>query len=103
MTVDFTEFEFEDEKGVPRSNLSAPATACTTCGGDRFVVVSLRKPVQSPWMKERGIEVAGDATLEEYAPCPDCNAQAHPEFRRFDGTMAVAPDPGKVRDALTAR
>jgi hypothetical protein len=55
------------------ANLHAAVTDCQTCGGDRFVVVSLRKPAQSVWMTERGLKAQEDQMIEEYAGCPDCN------------------------------
>jgi hypothetical protein len=73
---------------------------CKTCGGDRFVVVSTRAPMQSPWMKERGITPPADERIEEMAPCPECNAAASTEFRRYDGTMAKTPDPAKTREMM---
>lgn len=53
------------------TNLYADVS-CQTCGGDRFVVVNTRKPVQSAWMREHGITPSSDE-IEEYAPCPSCN------------------------------
>ena len=93
-------YEEAQKKPPLRTNQAAPATACPTCGGDRFVVYSLRKPVQSQWMKDRGIEPSEDM-IEEMAPCPDCNAKVNTEFYRVDGTTARSPDAGQVRDRLS--
>lgn len=71
------------------SNLSVPPTDCSTCGGDRFVVVALRKPKATSWMMERGMEPSQSESFEEYAPCPDCG----PEVRGV-------PDPGRVREMM---
>jgi predicted Zn-ribbon and HTH transcriptional regulator len=81
-------------------NLVAPASECSTCGGDRFVVVSLRPVVQSQWMKEHGIESAADARIEEMAACPSCNAEANTSFQRQDGTWARQHDPAKIREMM---
>jgi hypothetical protein len=88
--------EVERPKGT---NLHADATACSTCKGDRFVLVSTRPAKQSAWMREQGIEVVPDAELEEYAPCPECGAQEI-SFWRFDGSRASVPDPARVREML---
>lgn len=80
-----TEFEFEQERSRG-TNRSAPATTCATCGGDRFVVYSLRRPQQSTWMAERSIEPHYDRLTEEVAPCYTCNRS---DDRRF-------PDPALV-------
>ena len=58
---------------------------CKTCGGDRMVVFSTRTDTYN----------GHSAEVEEYAPCPDCNADANtrrPGFR--------SPDPAKVRERL---
>lgn len=68
----------------------APAlakTACSTCGGDLFVLVATR-PSNT------------DAPYDEYAPCPDCNAYANTSFRRHDGSEFSGPDPSRVRQMM---
>lgn len=70
---------------------------CTTCGDDRFVLVSTRVPSQTPWMKAHGIEPDAETGFEEYAPCPDCNSLADTTFRRADGSLFVGPDPATVK------
>jgi hypothetical protein len=69
-------------------NLSV-SKECPTCDGDRFVVFATRKPTQSVWMRERGIEPDPETFLEEMAPCPDCGAE-----------LKGSPDPAKVRERL---
>ena len=83
-----------------RTNVHAPATECVTCSGDRFVLVATRPVVASQWMRERGLEIRGDAVHEEYAACPDCNAEANTSFPRFDGSYARALDPARVREMM---
>jgi hypothetical protein len=71
---------------------------CPTCHDDRFVLVSLRAPVQTILMKEKELELPEDqGGIEEYAPCPDCNSMADTGFRRADGSRFVGPDPERVR------
>lgn len=79
-------------KPPPSTNRSAATTACVTCGGDRFVVVRLRSPVQTMWMWERNIQPAHDSFYEEMAPCPDCNLSAYQGLRTMD--------PAAVRQAI---
>jgi hypothetical protein len=79
----------EKPKPAFATNLHADITNCQTCGGDRFVVVSIRKPVQSTWMQERGLNASTESMYEEYAPCPDCGPD-------IPGT----PDPGRVRQMM---
>lgn len=94
---------FEEANRTPAlaSNRSAPVSECVTCGGDRFVVVGTRPPLQSPWMKEHGITPPANASIEEMAPCPDCNAAANTEFRRFDGSIVRPLDPAKTREMMS--
>ncbi len=89
-------FEFDKPK-TAKANLQGKASDCRTCGGDRLVVVAIRAPVQSSWMKKRGIKIPQTAGMEEWAPCPDCST-ADPSFFRADGSQARALDPGKVRE-----
>ena len=91
-------FEEADRKRGERVNQSV-SVVCETCGSDRFVVVALRKPVQSQWMRERGLEPT-EEMIEETAPCPDCNPKADTSHRRYDGTMAQGPDPARVRELM---
>ena len=83
-----------------QSNVAAPLVDCVTCGGDRFVVVSARKPTQSQWMREHGIEANEGELIEEMAPCPDCNSASDPTFRRHDGSKTRALDPARVREMM---
>lgn len=64
---------------------------CEICGGDRFVTYSMRRPEQSVWMREHGIEPHHDRLTEEVAPCPDCNPIDDPRL----------PDPAQVRERLS--
>jgi hypothetical protein len=92
--------EETSRKPATQTNVSAAFTNCATCGGDRLVVVALRKPQQSAWMRERGIEPDETEMIEEMAPCPDCNAGTDTSFRRGDGSLARALDPAKVREMM---
>jgi hypothetical protein len=90
----------EAETERPRgTNQFTSRDECTTCGGDRFVLVATRKPIQTEWMRLHKIEPSKTHTLEEWAPCPDCNAVVH-ESRRFDGTKIATPDAGRTREML---
>jgi hypothetical protein len=59
---------------IPQTNASV-LRDCRTCGGERFLLVRLRAPVQTAWMRSKDIEpnlkVPGQ---EEYRRCPTCNA-----------------------------
>ena len=91
----------ESSRSSPlRTNVHAPVTECATCGGDRFVLVATRPVVASQLMRERGLEIKGDAVHEEYAPCPDCNDKANTSFPRFDGSYARSLDPARVREMM---
>lgn len=92
-------FEEAQRKPAMASNIAAAYKACPTCDGDKFVVVSMRKPIQSQWMKEHKIEPS-EEMIEEMAPCPDCNMQANTETYRADGSKVRAPDPAKVREMM---
>lgn len=76
--------------------IASTKDVCPTCSADYLVVVSLRAPNQTSWMAERGISPS-DQKIEEYAPCPDCNAAANTAFSRHDGVEVTCPDPGAVR------
>lgn len=67
----------------PRSTNQAVNKTCPACGGDRFVVYSVRSPDK----------------IEEMAPCPLCNA-VEISFFRPDGTKLRTPDPARVREML---
>lgn len=76
-------FELDTPK-ARGTNLHA-SRDCKTCGGDRMVVFSVRTDTYK----------GHSAAVEEYAPCPDCNADAN--------TLRVgfkSPDPAKVRERL---
>lgn len=79
------------ETAIPTqaTNRTAHVT-CETCGGDRFVTYSMRRPEQSVWMREHGITPNYDNLIEEVAPCPDCNPIDDPRL----------PDPAQVRERL---
>lgn len=52
---------------------------CTTCGGDRYVVVAHRQPQATSWMHDHKIEIKlhpKERGFEETAPCPVCNIDA---------------------------
>lgn len=92
-------FEF-DEPFVPKTN-AAVDVVCSTCHGDRFVLVSKRVPQQSPWAMAKGIEIPKDPPLyEQYAACPDCNSQTDTSFWRHNGTKASALDAARVREMM---
>lgn len=92
-------FEFDTPK-QDKTNQAASAVDCPTCGGDRFVVVALRKPGQTPWMKDRGITPSPTEKIEEVAACPECNAGANVSFRRYDGREVTGMDPARVGEIL---
>lgn len=77
------DFEFDAPKPVS-TNLHARVD-CATCGGDRMVVYSTRTDTYN----------GHSAEVEEYAPCPDCNANAN-TLRHG----ARSPDPAQVRARL---
>lgn len=77
-----------NEKVRRATNVSVEVQ-CATCEGDRFIVHRTRKPEQSGWMKERGIEPNLDEEIEEMKPCPSCNSTVDASFWRADGTRFV--------------
>lgn len=85
---------------MAKTNQAVQPTKCRTCGGDRFVAVNLRAVVQTPWMKSKGITPPKGAAIEEYAPCPDCNAEVDTSFHRADGTVFRSPDPAITKEYL---
>lgn len=85
-----SEYVRPDTPSATGSNRSATVTKCRTCGGDRFVTVSLRSPL-NPAVKDR--------FYDEVAPCPSC----HPvdvSYFRFDGSRFRMMDPATVRQAI---
>lgn len=72
---------------------------CSTCGGDRFVVVATRPAKQTVWMRERGLEPQGE--IEEVAACPSCHSDLDASHWRHDGTRVQSPDPAKVREMMS--
>jgi hypothetical protein len=91
---------FEESNRERGTNLAPRLEPCATCNGDKFVLVSLRPPVQSAWMTEHGITASKEG-IEEMAPCPDCNAEADTSFWRTDGTKASGLDPARVREMMS--
>lgn len=77
-------FEFDAPKPVS-TNLSV-SRDCKTCGGDRMVVYAVRTASYNDKTAE----------VEEYAPCPDCNADANTLRHGFR-----SPDPAQVRARLS--
>lgn len=92
-------FEEADKKPAQLTNQSV-SVQCQTCQGDRFVVVSLRKPIQTEWMREHKISPTEEG-IEEVAPCLDCNPSTDTEMRRWDGTVVRSPDPARVRELMS--
>ena len=91
---------FEIEKGsASKTNQHGRATLCTTCGGDRFVVVRTRPVEQTPWMRAKGI-TPPKASIDEYAPCPECHSSLDTHFMRQDGSKFTTPDPEQTRRYL---
>ena len=91
-----------EEESAPRvrgTNQNSGNRDCDTCGGNRFVVVNLRKPVVTEWMRAHSIKVNEATMIEETAPCPDCNPIEVSHWRH-DGTRFVTPDPGRVRELM---
>lgn len=75
-------------------------TGCQTCGGDKFVLVLLRRPETSQWMARHGISAVTDQMIEEMAPCPSCNPNADTSFRRHDGSEVTSMDPARISEIL---
>jgi len=92
--------EYIDTPKSPGTNRSLAVTECRTCGGDRFVTVSLRSPRQSYWMSKKGIVPPRDRFYEEVAGCPDCNTIHDLDY--FPGGKKFRlMDPAAVRQAMT--
>ncbi len=83
----------------PGTNRASKPTRCTTCDGDKFVVVRLRSPEQTMLMKEKGITPSRDSFHEEMAPCPSCNPTVI-EYWHHDGTRFRSMDAAAAREAL---
>lgn len=92
--------ELETKRFIESANQVAAPVRCETCDGDRFVVYATRKPTQTQWMKEHGIEANESEMIEEMAACPECNP-TDVSFHRHDGSRFMPPDPAKVRERLT--
>jgi len=60
---------------------------CRTCSGDRMVVYATRTDTYN----------GRSAEVEEYAPCPDCNATCNTSRVRYR-----SPDPARVRERLAS-
>ena len=86
-----TAFEFDTPKG--KGTNRHVYVDCKTCGGDRMVVFSKRASYTTGWMQEHKLKAKGET--EEYAPCPDCNADCDTRRRDFK-----SPDPARVRRKL---
>lgn len=65
-----------------------PQGGCPTCGGDRLVVYATRPE--------------GSGSVEEMAPCPDCNPNANTKFHRASGQEFESPDPTRVRRMMSS-
>ena len=86
---------------MSQTNQSAAATDCKTCNGERFVLVGLRAPTQSAWMRQHGIKPAAHP-IEEWAACPDCHSVDATFRRGSDGRLVVQMDPAVVRQRMKA-
>lgn len=73
-------------------NAHAPVTSCSTCDGDRFVLVALRPAKPG--------DVSG-ANFEEWEVCPDCS-NADSSFWRADGTRRMQLLPERIREMMKA-
>lgn len=91
---------YEDELRRRNPDSALAPGECSTCGGDRMVLVGRRPPMHSQWVSEHGVEVTSEPVFEEMAPCPDCNAGADTAFRRHDGSRVEAMDPALVRERM---
>lgn len=89
----FNDQGFSPKKPSADTNHSV-VVDCQTCNGDRMVVFSTRPNVTSTWMVERGLAAVG--VSEEYAPCPDCNANANTKRVGY-----ASPNNGRVRERLS--
>ena len=94
----FEESEARSSK-ARTTNQPAPDVECSTCGGDRFVLVGTIPAVTTAWMEEHGIKAPDGAATETYAACPSCNP-TDTSFWRGDGSRSRALDPEKVRELM---
>lgn len=94
------DFAFPDPQ--QGTNLVAPDRPCDTCDGDRFVVVSRRRPAQTAWMDEHELQANVAHLIDEYAPCPSCSGGTNTAFRRSDGRLIQCPDPAMTRKMMTS-
>lgn len=80
----WTEF-FAEYKALAKAEAltTRPSDECKTCGGDRWLVISLR-----PY---------GTGEIEEYAPCYACSPGVNTAFHRWDGSLVECPDPARVK------
>lgn len=96
------EREKEAERKKRRGTNLQVNNGCTTCGGDRWVVVRHR-PVGVPtiWMDEHKVKPKphpAERGFEETAPCPVCNLGAAPMQNFWDGrSWEFSSEPGEVR------
>lgn len=96
---------FDMDEVNPATNRSAPVRDCSTCGGDRYVTVRLRKPQQTMWMSEnqhpKGHQphVHESEMFEEVAPCPACNAEMVVEYW-IPGHHFRSMDAAQTRQAM---
>jgi len=91
--------DFEEIYAMMVGPVPPQVESCPTCGGDRFVPFAWRKAEYSKALEERKIPPTG-AMIEEWAACPDCNANANLEYFRFDGSVFRVPDPSRVREMI---
>jgi hypothetical protein len=91
--------EESEHRNRSRATNRAATTRCSTCDGDRFVLVRLRPQKATAWMIDHNIKPSTTEMHEEYAPCPDCNPVEIKQFR-YDGTVFRSMDPAAVRDTL---
>lgn len=92
---------YGEYRALVRSSRILDPVSCKTCAGDKFVLISLRSPETSEWMRLHKISACVDDKIEELAPCPDCNSGANTSFRRPDGTEISCPDSSRVRDLMS--
>ena len=78
-------FNSSETPKAPVSTNRSVVVDCQTCQGDRMVVYSIRTDTYN----------GHSAEVEEYASCPDCNADANTRREGFR-----SPDPAKVRERL---
>lgn len=92
----------EQPKPTYEPRVSQPGH-CATCDDHKLVLVGHLPPVQTIWMRERGIEVSqhpAEKGFEQYACCPDCNSDANIAYWRHDGTRFIPLDPARIRELM---